>query len=170
MLDCLGEELKEYKDRDYFLKTSIEPIRNKYDYIIIDTPPGFNTCLVQALTAADLVIIPLLCDSDAPEALFQVYRTINEVRKRCNPGLKVGAVVLTQCRGNAILTRQYEELLAEQCEMMKLPLAKTKIRYAIAIQEAQSLRKSIYAHKPNCNPAIDYMTLCEEIGLLKKGR
>lgn len=170
LLDRLDIELNNKPGRDSFLKAGIEPVKGKFDCIVIDTAPGLGTCLVQALTAADAVIIPLLCDPQALQGLHQVTETIEEVRKYCNPGLTVAAVVLTQYQARATLTRQYEDLITEQCRKMGIPLARTRIRRAIAIQEAQASRESLYSYNSKCNPAADYMALCEEIGLLKKPR
>lgn len=175
LLDRLDVELNNKPGRDSFLKAGLAPIKENYDCIVIDTPPGLGTCLVQALTAADSVIIPLLCDPQALQGLHQVTETIEQVRKYCNPTLKISAVVLTQYQARATLTRQYEELIKEQCQEMGLYLAETRIRRAIALQEAQASRESLYNYNANCNPAADYMALCEEIGLLtpakkKKGR
>lgn len=170
LLDRLDIELNNKPGRDSFLKAAIDPIKGNFDLITVDTPPGLGTCLVQALTACDLVIIPLLCDPQALQGLHQVTETIEEVKKYCNPSLKIAAVVLTQYQPRATLTRQYEDLITEQCKDMGLYLAKTRIRRAIALQEAQACRESLYAYNAACNPAADYMALCEEIGLLKKGR
>lgn len=170
LLDRLDIELNNKPGRDSFLKAGIEPIKGKFDCIVIDTAPGLGTALVQALTAADMAIIPLLCDPQALQGLHQVTETIEEVRKYCNPGLKIAAVVLTQYQARATLTRQYEELIAEQCQDMGLHLAQTRIRRAIALQEAQASRESLYSYNPKCNPAADYMALCEEIGLLKANK
>ena len=168
LLDRLDIELNNKPGRDSFLKAGLMPIKENYDCIVIDTAPGLGTALVQALTAADLVIIPLLCDPQALQGLHQVTETIEEVKKYCNPALQIAGVVLTQYQARATLTRQYEDLIAEQCESMGLYLAKTRIRRAIALQEAQAMRESLYAYNEKCNPAADYMALCEELGLLKK--
>ena len=169
-LEGLDVELNTKAGRDFLLKTAIEPIKGKFDCIVIDTPPGLGTCLVQGLTAADIAIIPLLCDPQALQGLHQVTETIEEVKKYCNPALQIAAVVLTQYDKRAILTRQYEDLIREQCREMGLPFAETKIRRAIALQEAQACRENLYSYNARCNPAIDYLALCEEIGLLKPGK
>lgn len=167
-LEGLDVELNRKPGRDSFLKAAIEPIKGKFDCILCDTPPGLGTCLVQALTAADIAIIPLLCDPQALQGLHQIAETIEEVKKYCNPALQIAAVVLTQYQARATLTRQYEDLIREQCREMGLPFAETKIRRAIAIQEAQACRESLYSYNTKCNPAIDYLALCEEIGLLNE--
>ncbi len=167
LLDRLDIELNNKPGRDSFLKAAIEPIKKDYDCIVIDTPPGLGTCLVQALTACDLVIIPLLCDPQALQGLHQVTETIEQVKKYCNPSLKIAAVVITQYQARATLTRQYEALIVKQCEELGLHLAEARIRRAIALQEAQACRESLFVYNPNCNPAKDYIALCEEIGLLQ---
>lgn len=170
LLDRLDIELSTKPGRDTFLKAGIEPIKEMFDCIVIDTPPGLGTSLVQALTACNIVIIPLLCDPQALQGLHQVTETIKEVKKYCNPSLEIGAVLLTQYQARATLTRQYEDLIKEQCRQMGLYLAQTKIRRAIALQEAQASRESLYSYNAKCKPAIDYINFCEEIGLLKKPR
>ena len=169
-LEGLDVELNRKPGRDSFLKAAIEPIKERFDFIVIDTPPGLGTCLVQALTAADSVIIPLLCDPQALQGLHHIADTIEEVKKYCNPALQIAAVVLTQYQARATLTRQYEDLIREQCRDMGLYLAETKIRRAIAIQEAQAFRENLYSYNAKCNPAQDYLALCEEIGLLKPAK
>lgn len=170
LLDRLDVELSNKPGRDSFLKAALAPIKKKYDCIIIDTAPGLGTALIQALTAADSVIIPLLCDPQALQGLNQVHETINQVQTYCNPELKIKGVVLTQYQARATLTRQYEELIANVCEGLGVKLASTRIRRAIAIQEAQALRESLYKYAPGSNPAADYMALCEELKLLKPGK
>lgn len=166
LLDRLDIELNNKPGRDTFLRAGIGPIRNEFHHIVIDTAPGLGTCLIQALTAADIVIIPLLCDPQALQGLHQVTETIRQVKKYCNDRLMVAAVVITQYQPRAILTRQYETLIIEQCKDMGLHLANVRIRRAIALQEAQATRENLYAYSPKCNPAQDYLALCAEIGLI----
>jgi len=168
LLDHLDIELASKPGRDSFLKNGIEPIRKDYHSIVIDTAPGLGTVLIQALTAADIVIIPLLCDPQALQGLHQVTETIEEVKKYCNPALRIAAVVITRYQARATLTRQYEQLIEEQCHEMEIYLAKTKIRQAIALQEAQACRANLYEYNPKCNPAADYMALCNELKLFNK--
>ena len=170
LLDRLGVELNNTPGRDSLLKAAISPIKDNYRYIVIDTAPGLGTCLIQALTAADACIIPLLCDPQALSGLHNVYDTIEQVKTYCNPGLSVAAVLLTQYQPRATLTRQYEGLITEQCREMGLYLAKTRIRRGIAIQEAQAMRESLYNYAPKSNPAADYLGFIYELNLTRKGR
>lgn len=170
LLDRLDVELNNQPGRDSLLKAGIAPIVPDFQHVIIDTAPGLGTCLIQALTAADSVIIPLLCDPQALAGLHQITETINQVKKYCNPSLQIAAVLLTQYQGRAMLTRQYEELITEQCREMGLYLAETRIRKGIALQEAQASRENLYSYAPKSNPAADYMAFINELNLTRKGR
>lgn len=162
-LDNLTVELSNAPGRDSYLRKALEPIRNKFDYIIIDTAPGLGTCLIQALTAADKVIIPLSCDTQALNGLHKVVATISEVKAYCNHDLEISGVVITQYQPQTILAKQFDQLISEQCTESSLYLAKTRIRKAIAIQESQALRENLYSYAPKSNPAIDYMNLLKEL-------
>ena len=164
-LAILDIELANRPGRDSFLKAALSPIRSSYDYIVLDTAPGYGTCLIQALVAADKAIIPLICDPHAVQGLYQISETIADVRRLVNPELEVSGVVLTQHQGRTILTRQYEQLIRKRCEELGLRLAETRIRKAIALQEAQALRESLFSYAPKSKPAQDYMALIEELGL-----
>ena len=170
LLDRLGIELNNTPGRDSLLKAAIAPIKADFDYVLIDTAPGLGTCLIQALTAADCVIIPLRCDPQALAGLHAINETVEQVKTYCNPALTVAAVVLTQYNAQPTLTRQYEGLIIEQCREMGLPLAKTRIRRGIAIQEAQAMRENLYNYAPASNPAADYLELIKELKLTGRGR
>lgn len=165
-LDGLDVELSKTPGRDSLLQVALKPVKKKYDAIIIDTAPGMGTCLVQALTASDMAVIPLLCDPQALNGLAQVMDTIGQVKAYCNKRLKVGGVVLTQYQPRATLTRQYEQLIAEQCkDLYHVPLLDTRIRRGIVVQEAQAMRTSLYEYAPTCKPAGDYLNLVHELNL-----
>lgn len=152
------------------LKQAIEPLQANYDFIIIDTPPGYSTILLQALICADKVIMPLTCDPQALQGLHQIEETVRTIQAGYNPSLQVAAVVLTKYQGRTTLAKQFTELFAMHCKKLQLPLAKTTIRNGIAIVEAQAMQQNLFAYAPKSNPANDYMQLCYELKLIKKGR
>lgn len=166
----LTVDLQDVPDYDYLLKKALQPIKGLYRHIVIDTPPGLGTCLVQALTAADLVVIPITRTEQAPTGVTRIYETIQEVRSLCNPHLKVGGVVITMKQGNAILSRQFEDLLRDQCRDMGIPFLDPGIRRGIAIQEAHATRRSLYDYAPTSKPAEDYMTLIENLKLIRRNK
>ena len=95
--------------REQKLKKAIEPIREQYDYIIIDSPPSLGLLTINALTAADTVIVPIQCEYYALEGLGQLMNTINLVRRHLNPDLEVEGVLLTMFDARTNLSIQVVE-------------------------------------------------------------
>lgn len=146
------------------LKNALKPIKSKYDVITIDCPPTLNTLLINALTAADTVIIPLTADIYALQGLYQLKQSI-EAAQKINPGLQIGGVVFTRHSTRTILSRDLTDVISDKCRKLDISVYKTIIREGIAIREAQTQRESIFTYAPKSNPAKDYMQLIEEIGL-----
>lgn len=88
-------ELIGVEDREFILKKSVELIKAEFDFIIIDCPPSLNTLTVNAMTTADSVLVPIQCEFYALEGLSQLIHTINLVKQRLNPDLKIEGVVFT---------------------------------------------------------------------------
>lgn len=88
-------ELIGVEDREFILKKSVESIKSEFDFIIIDCPPSLNTLTVNAMTTADSVLVPIQCEFYALEGLSQLIHTINLVKQRLNPDLKIEGVVFT---------------------------------------------------------------------------
>lgn len=164
-LDGLDVELSRKRNRDTLLARTLEPLKASYDEIVIDTAPGVSTMLVQALTAADKVLIPVQADTQSLRGLEKLAETIADVQRLTNGNLEVAGVVVTMYDGRTVLAKQYDELLGETCEQMGVPLASTHIRRAVAVQEAQAMRQSLYQYAPKSNPAIDYKALIDELNL-----
>lgn len=164
-LSGLDVELSQQAGRDFILKSVIEPLKEDFSHIIIDTAPGRGTCLIQALTASDAVLIPLQVNPQALEGLKKIVETITDVQKYCNTDLKILGVVLTQYNGRATLTKQYEGLIEKVCKLSGIRLLKSRIRNGIAIQEAQALKENLFEYAPKSKPAEDYLSLIKELKL-----
>jgi chromosome partitioning protein len=95
--------------RDQRLKRGLEPLRNNYDYILIDCPPSLGNLTINALAAADSIIVPVQCEYYALEGLSQLIKTIQLVQKYSNPELKIEGVVLTMYDNRTILSSQVAE-------------------------------------------------------------
>ena len=162
-LEGLDVELSAKPGRDFFLKGAIEPIKERFDCIICDAPPGKGTALVQALTAADSVVIPLLCDPQALQGLHHVTKTIEEVKKYCNPGLTIEGILLTRYSGRAVLSREVLELMQQQAAALNTKLFKVQIREAISVKEAQISQKSLFEYAPKAKVTEDYSAFLDEI-------
>ena len=152
------------KDRATALKAAIRPVKGKYDHIIIDCPPALNILLVNALMAADVVIIPLTADIYSLQGLYQLKQSI-DAAQRGNKGLKIGGVVFVKHNTRTILARDLTDVITEKCRELDIPTYKTTIREGVAIREAQTQRMSIFDYAPRGNPAKDYKQLIKEIGL-----
>lgn len=151
-------------NRSTALKDALKPIKGKYDVITIDCPPALNILLVNALIAADVVIIPLTADIYALQGLYQLKQSIQAAQK-VNKGLKIGGAVFTRHNNRTILARDLTDVITDKCRELDIPTYKTVIREGVAVREAQTQRQSIFDYAPRSNPAKDYKQLIKEIGL-----
>lgn len=151
-------------ERGTALKDAIKPIKKKYDVITIDCPPALNTLLINALVAADLVIIPLTADMYAVQGLYNLKQTMDWAQRH-NKGLKIGGVLFTRHNTRTILARELTDVIEEDCKELGLPVYKTTIREGVAIREAQTYRMSIFDYAPRAKVTADYGQLLDEIGI-----
>ena len=148
--------------REYRLRKALEPLSGSYDYCIIDTPPALGILTVNALTAADKVIIPAQADDFSLDAVERLRETIEAVRSYCNPSLQVGGVLLTRYNGRNNVTRYLEELIAEAAERLGARVYDTRIRECSYLKEAKTMREDIYSYSPRSNAAKDYKSFVDE--------
>ena len=146
--------------REYLLKEIIDPIKEEYDYIIIDTPPTLSLLTVNALTAADSVIIPMSTDAYSLQGLDALITLIGRVRKYSNPSIEIDGILLIRYNQRSIMSRQIKEQLVDIAKGYGTRLYDTTIREAVAIRESQFLKKSVFAnHRSNieqdCNRFIN---------------
>lgn len=150
------------KDWQYTLKRAIEPIKGKYDIIIIDTPPQLGQTLACTLTVATDVIIPTLADFFSLQGVNQVIQTIEQARG-INPALKIAGILITKFTPRKILSRDTAELLAKTATAHGTKVFKTKIRECIALAEAVATQSDIFTYAPRSVAAQDYTNLLTEI-------
>ena len=154
--------------KEYRLKESLAPIMAKYEAIIIDTPPALGILTVNALTVANRVVIPAQADLFSLEAIKELADTLEVVKKYTNPLLTVDGVLLTRYQPRSILTQELTELIGDTADMLKTKVFSTKIREAVAIKEAQAMRKDIFAYAPKSKVASDYRAFINELDSRKK--
>ncbi len=151
--------------RDFFLKKALEPLAKEYGLVVLDTPPTLGTLLVNSLTAANDVIIPVQADTFAMQSIFQLMDTISQVKQFCNSGLTVAGVLLTRYNGRTVLSRDHRENLADKCAELGLRLFAATISEGIAVKEAQTMQQSLFRYAPKSRSALDYIEFIKELGI-----
>lgn len=146
--------------RAVLLSEALEPIKKYYDFIVIDTPPALGILTVNALAAAQDVIITVGADVFSLHGFGQLNKTISEVKRHCNPGLKVAGILITRYSGRAILSQELRETIANKAAQIGTGVFSTAIREGIAVKEAQARRESIFTGRSNA--AADYSAFVDE--------
>lgn len=157
-------ELDLYKgdDRPLLLAKAIKPIKRKYDVIVIDCPPALNIQLVNALMAADTVVIPITADIYALQGLYQLQKNIQDAQKE-NKNLKIGGALITKYNTRTKLDREVSDVVRARCEENGIHVYDTKIRLGVAVPESQLYRENLFTYAPKSNAAIDYMNFVHEL-------
>lgn len=149
--------------REYRIADAIKPLAAMYDYCIIDTPPALGILTVNALAAADSVVIPCLPDVFSIQATAQITDTINGVRQTCNPRLKIAGILITKYTPRQNLTKNITAILEDAAQQIGTRLLKTRIRESVSLREAQAMGKDVFTYSPRSNGAADYEALIQEI-------
>lgn len=145
------------------LKNALEEIKAEYDFIIIDTPPAVSIRTVNAIVAADYLIIPAQADIFSLQGIGQLTETITRLKQTYNNNLTIGGIVLTRYSGRANLTKDLAEIIRGTASNVGIKLYSRVIREAVAAKEANASRTNIFDYAPNSNPAKDYAALVNEI-------
>lgn len=146
--------------REHKLRHVLAPIRDRCDYIIIDCPPSLGLLTVNALVAADGVIIPIQCEYLALEGLTQLQDTIRIVKSRLNPDLYIAGVVLTMFDPR---TRLAGEIVREVRNYFPNETFQTIINRNVRLSEAPSFGQPILDYDPTSPGALAYYSLAEEV-------
>jgi len=133
--------------------------KSRYDFVIIDTPPSLGLLTVNALTAADSVLIPMQCEYFALEGLAQLYKTIQLIRQKANPALTIEGLVFSMVDPRANLTVQ---VMNEVKSILKEKVYETVIPRNIRLAEAPSFGKTILTYDPSSKGAEAYEKLAKE--------
>jgi chromosome partitioning protein len=160
--DLVGAEIElvGMQQREARMRRALEPVAHLYDYIVIDCPPSLGLLTLNALTAADAVIIPLQCEYYALEGLARLLDTIERIQRSLNPGLMVEGIVLTMMDRRANLCRQVEN---EVREHFGDRVFETVIPRNVRLSEAPSHGKPILLYDIHSTGAHSYLRLAEEL-------
>ena len=153
-------DLIDIENREYILKNAINTVRNNYDYVILDCPPSLSMLTVNAMTAADTVLVPIQCEYYALEGLTQLIHTINLVKKKLNPLLELEGVVFTMYDSRTNLSLQVVENVKDN---LKQNIYKTIIPRNIRLAEAPSHGLPINKYDTKASGAESYRMLADEV-------
>lgn len=153
-------ELVDQDERESMLKKAIEHLKTKYDYILIDCAPSLGLLTLNALTAADSVIIPIQCEYFALEGLGKLLNTIKSVQKIHNPQLEIEGLLLTMFDARLRLSNQVVEEVKKHFSEM---VFKTIIQRNVRLSEAPSYGESIINYDAGSKGANNYLSLAEEV-------
>lgn len=153
-------DLIDIDDREYILKKIVNSLKEKYDFILLDCPPSLSMLTVNAMTAADTVLVPIQCEYYALEGLSQLIRTINLVKQKLNPKLEIEGVVFTMYDARTNLSLQVVENVKAN---LKQTVYKTIIPRNIRLAEAPSHGLPINLYDSKSAGAESYRLLAEEV-------
>jgi chromosome partitioning protein len=161
-IDLVGAEIEmiNLPERELMMKKLLAPIKEEYDFIIIDCSPSLGLVTVNSLTASDSVIIPVQCEYFALEGLGKLLNTIKIVQTRLNPNLEIEGILLTMFDTRLRLSKQ----VVEEVKMHFQDLVfNTIINRNTRLSEAPSFGKTIVMYDANSTGAINYLNLAREI-------
>jgi chromosome partitioning protein len=160
--DLVGADLEivDREGREAILRDHIAKISSQFDYILIDCPPSLGLLTVNALTAADTLLIPLQCEYYALEGISSLIQTMEVARQGLNPALELEGVVLTMYDSRTNLSRQVE---AEARKHFGEGVFRTVIPRNVRLSESPSFGKPILLYDPNSIGSIAYKALADEL-------
>ncbi len=166
--DLVGAEIElvDKPGRERYLRTALEPARDSFDYILVDCPPSLSLLTVNALTAADSVLIPIQTEYFALEGLTELLDTVDRVRLAYNPKLAVEGIVLTMYDDRTNLGRQVTEDIRRH---FGEEVYRTVIPRNVRLGEAPSFGKPVLAHDIKSKGAEAYIALGREFLKRRKG-
>ena len=149
--------------REYVLREQLGFIKKNYDYIILDTPPALSVLTINAYTASDELIIPMLCEVLSLQGIAQLRQTIFAVKRYYNKQLIVRGILLNKYNPHYTLTKEVEELAAMIAEQLDTVIFKSKISNSVTIAEAPAHGESIITYSPKSRSAMEYMAFIKEL-------
>jgi chromosome partitioning protein len=166
-IDLAGAELamSSMIGRERALQKALLPLRSIYDYILVDTPPSLGLLTINALTAADSVIVPVQCEYLSLRGLIQLENTMSMIRENLNPDVRIRGILPTMFDGRTLHSREAVEILQENFGNLVFD---TRIRKTIRYAEAPVKGTSVLKYDSNGNAARAYRDLAQEV--LRNGK
>ena len=161
-IDLVGAEIEmiNYPNRELVLKNILDPIKDDYDFIVVDCSPSLGLITVNALTASDSVIIPVQCEFFALEGLGKLLNTIKIVQSRLNTNLEIEGILMTMYDGRLRLCNQVVSEVRKHFEDI---VFNTIIHRNSKLSEAPSVGKPVVLYDANSKGSVNYLNLAKEI-------
>ncbi len=147
-------------DAPYRLKDRLEPLLERFDAILVDTPPTLGLTTVNALVASSHVLIPIQASYFALEGTDDLLETIDKIKARANTQLSIVGVLMTMVDRRTVLSRQVQEEIQNVFGSLVFETVVTK---SVRLEESPAHRCSIFEHAPDSSGAFEYYRLCEEV-------
>lgn len=149
--------------REYILRDALKPVLPLYDYVVIDTPPALGFLSVNAFTASDAILVPVLSDLFSLQGIVQLSDTVRIIQERSNPGLRYAGVLLTKFAPREQVSALIRETALDVTGQLGIPLLDTAIRASNVMTKVQILREDMMAYAPKNNAVRDYLQLIGEL-------
>lgn len=161
-IDLVGAEIEmiNYPSRELVMKNLLEPLRDKYDFIVIDCSPSLGLITVNALVAADSVVVPVQTEFFALEGLGKLLNTVKIVQNRLNPALKIEGILMTMYDGRLRLCNQVVSEVRRHFDDM---VFSSIIHRNTRLSEAPSFGKPVILYDADSKGAVNYLNLAKEI-------
>jgi chromosome partitioning protein len=147
----------------YALRDALEAVREAYAFIMVDCPPNLGVLSLNALAAADTVLVPMQVDFLAMKGLDLLFRTVVKTQKRANRGLHFEGVLLTMADLRTLHAREVIETSRRRLAELEIPCFDTVIHDSVRVKEAPAARASVLAYAPGSAAAEDYRKLAREV-------
>ena len=160
-LSALEVGLVNVISRETVLRQYVDSVKGNYDYVLLDCRPSLGMLVINALSAADYVLIPVQADYLAAEDMTELVGTVQSIKRQINPRLKVGGVFLTMAN-DTNFRRDVIAAVRENCGR-KMPVFQTVIPQTVRLAEISTADKSIFKHDPRGKAAEAYRNLVQEV-------
>ena len=160
---AVTDDLFTGKRKERKLKKLLEKLEDLYDVVVIDTPPALGILSINALVAADVLVIPGQADPFTLKGIEEIFKTADVVKNGANPDLIVAGIVITRHNPRVNIGRQAVEKIAEIAQANGSKVFSTCIRECTALKEAQAMEESIFKYSPRCNASKDYRKVFDEM-------
>lgn len=149
--------------KEAILREALEPVRDVYDYVILDTPPALGVLTINAFVAADDIVVCAETTLLSLQAIEQISTTTDPIKKYFNPKLNVKGILFTRYNPRAIASREMKKYIDTVSERIGTKVFKSTIRTGTALQEAQILRIPLTQHAPKAKVTEDYKRFVDEL-------